>query len=420
MASALDWAKLLVSLDTTSRGSNLELINVVSKELQRHGLTPIVLPNDDGTKANLVVTIPARGDHIDGGIVLSGHTDVVPVDGQDWDTSPFTPQIRDGRLFDRGTCDMKSFIGIILATLPNLARAPLREPVHIVLSYDEEVGCLGAAKMVQELAELGVRPTTCIVGEPTRMRVTCGHKSVNPLELTVHGVATHSSLTPQGVNAIEYASRAIGFIRSLAEELRREGPYDEAYDVPYTTASVNLVDGGTAGNIVADRCRAQFEFRSLAAVHPDKVRARIQAYCDDLQDSMRQENTQARVELRTLAMVPGLDTGGASPAVRLGAVLGGIPSANKVTYGTEAGLFQAAGIETIVCGPGDIRQAHAANKFVELDQIRACETFLDNLVLHLSTPSLITNHCWARRTPSLTVPPACHHNPHRWQAVVHP
>lgn len=390
MTSALDWIMRLVSLDTTSRGSNLELIDVVFQELQRHGLTPTILANGDGTKANLVVTIPADDGRIDGGIALSGHTDVVPVDGQAWDADPFTAQIRNGRLFGRGTCDMKSFIGVILATLPDLARAPLKEPVHIVLSYDEEVGCLGAARMVPELARLGVRPTTCIVGEPTGMRVISGHKSINLLELTVHGVAAHSSLTPQGVNAIEYASRAIGFIRSLAEEFRQQGPYDEAYDVPYTTISVNLVDGGTAGNIVADRCTAQFEFRSIAAVDPIQVRARIQAYCDDLQERMRHENTQARVELRTLAMVPGLDTGGQSPAVHLGAALGGIPSASKVTYGTEAGLFRAAGIETIVCGPGDIRQAHTANEFVELDQIRACETFMHNLLLHLSTPSLIT------------------------------
>jgi acetylornithine deacetylase len=390
MASAIDWTKRLVSLDTTSSGSNLELIDVVSKELRRHHLRPDILPNEDGTKASLVVTIPADDGNTVGGIALSGHTDVVPVDGQDWDTDPFTAQIRDGLLFGRGTCDMKSFIGVILATLPDLVAAPLRQPVHIVLSHDEEVGCLGGAAMVSKLAGLGVSPRTCIVGEPTSMRVTSGHKSINLLELTVHGVGAHSSLTPQGANAIEYAARAIGFIRALAEDFKEHGPYDQAYDVPYTTASVNLVNGGTAGNIVADLCTAQFEFRSIASVDPRQVRARIQAYCDDLQLSMRQENTQARVELRTLAMVPGLDTSENSPAVRLGMVLGGIPSSRKVTYGTEAGLFQAAGIETIVCGPGDINQAHTANEFVELDQIRACQTFLGNLVLHLSTPALIT------------------------------
>jgi acetylornithine deacetylase len=390
VTSALDWITRLVSLDTTSRGSNLELIALVAEELQRHGLTPTILPNADGTKANLVVTIPAHDGTTGGGIALSGHTDVVPVDGQDWDTDPFTPQIRDGRLYGRGTCDMKSFIGVILAALPDLARAPLRAPVHLVLSYDEEVGCLGAAQLVHDLARLGVRPATCIVGEPTGMRVITAHKSINLMELTVHGVAAHSSLTPHGVNAIEYASRAIVFIRSLAEEFKRHGPYDEAYDVPYTTASVNLVDGGTAGNIVADRCMAQFEFRGIGSVDPNEVRARIQAYCDELQETMRHEHAQARVDLRTLAMVPGLETSEASPAAQLGAVLGGIPSASKVTYGTEAGLFQAAGIETIVCGPGEIHQAHTANEFVELDQIRACETFMDNLMLHLSMPSLIT------------------------------
>jgi acetylornithine deacetylase len=395
VTSALDWTKRLVSLDTTSSGSNRELIDLVAAELRRHGLTPTLLPNGDGTKANLVVTIPAYDGGTDGGIALSGHTDVVPVDGQAWDTDPFTAQVRDGRLFGRGTCDMKSFIGAVLATLPHLAGARLREPVHIVLSYDEELGCLGAATMVQRLAGLGVRPTTCIVGEPTGMRVISGHKSINLLELTVHGVAAHSSLTPQGVNAIEYASRAIGFIRALAEEFRAQGPFDGAYAVPYTTASVNVVDGGTAANIVADRCRAEFEFRSIGSVDPGEVLARIQAYCDELQQTMRQENARARVELRTLAMVPGLDTDEASPAIRLGELLGGVPSAGKVTYGSEAGLFRAAGIETIVCGPGEIDQAHTANEFVELDQIRACETFLDNLVHHLSntsptTPSPIT------------------------------
>jgi acetylornithine deacetylase len=401
VTSALDWTKRLVSLDTTSRGSNRELIDLVAGELRRHGLTPTILPNGDGTKANLVVTIPSRDGGTAGGIALSGHTDVVPVDGQAWDTDPFTAQVRDGRLYGRGTCDMKSFIGAILATLPHIARAKLREPVHIVLSYDEELGCLGAANMVQQLAGLGVRPATCIVGEPTGMRVIAGHKSINLLELTVHGVAAHSSLTPQGVNAIEYASRAIGFIRSLAEEFRAQGPFDEAYDVPYTTASVNVVDGGTAANIVADRCRAEFEFRSIGSVDPAKVRARIQAYCDELQQTMRQENALAGVELRTLAMVPGLDTDAASPAIRLGELLGGVPSARKVTYGTEAGLFRAAGTETIVCGPGEIDQAHTANEFVELGQIRACETFLDNLVQHLSTASPTTA---SPTTPSPTTP----------------
>lgn len=385
MESALNWITQLVSLDTTSRGSNLELIGVVAEELQRLGLKPTILPNDDGTKANLVVTIPAHDGRTDGGIALSGHTDAVPVDGQRWDSDPFTAQVRGGRLYGRGTSDMKSFIGVTLAALPALARTPLREPVHLLLSYDEEIGCGGAERMVKDLARLDVRPTVCIVGEPTGMRVVAGHKSINVLQLTVHGVATHSSLTPQGLNAIEYASRAVVFIQSLADEFRDQGPYDAAYEVPYTTASVNRITGGTAENIVADRCRIEFEFRSISSVNPDDVRARIQTFCEDLQMEMGRKNSQARIGLRSRATVPGLETSGASPAVALGALLGGEPSTAKVTFGTEGGLFQAAGIETVVCGPGNIQQAHTANEFIELDQIRACKALMDRLLDHLST-----------------------------------
>lgn len=385
MISALDWTKRLVSLDTTSCDSNLELIDLVAQELVRHGLRPTIVGDDGATKANLVVTIPAHDGSTQGGIALSGHTDVVPVAGQHWDTDPFTAQVARGRLYGRGTCDMKSFLGAILATLPDLVQAPLSQPVHIMLSCDEEIGCVGAARLIPDLAGMGVRPTICIVGEPTGMAVTTAHKSINLMELTVHGIAAHSSLTPNGVNAIEYISRAITFMRSLADEFREQGPYDQAYDIPYSTASVNLVAGGTAANIVADRCTAQLEFRSIGSADPHQIRSRIQLYCDQLQESMRRENAEASVELRTLAMVPGLETSPGSPAVQLGVALGGVPSAKKVTFGTEAGIFQGAGIETIVCGPGDIAQAHTANEFVELDQIRACEAFLGNLVGYLAT-----------------------------------
>jgi len=387
VTSALDWTKRLVSIDTTSRGSNLELISLISEEFQRYGLTPATTPNEDATKANLVVTIPSHDGRTDGGIALSGHTDCVPVDGQDWDTEPFTPQIRGGRLFGRGTADMKSFVGAMLASLPALVQTPLREPVHLLLSHDEEVGCLGGDQMVKDLARLNIQPTICIVGEPTGMRVIAAHKSINVFELTVNGVAAHSSRTPQGVNAIEYASRAVVFIRSLADDFRDKGPYDKAYDVPYTTASVNTITGGVAGNIIADRCQVEFEFRSISAVDPNVVRARIQTYCDELQKEMQLENPRARVDLRSRAMVPGLETDAASPAVQLGAILGGEPSASKVNYGTEGGIYKLVGIDTIICGPGEIAQAHTANEFVELDQIQACETFLHKLVLHLSTSS---------------------------------
>ncbi len=386
MTSALEWITRLVSIDTTSHGSNLELIDLVAKELRLHGLKPAILPNEDWTKANLVVTIPARDGSTEGGIALSGHTDVVPVDGQVWETDPLKAQVRDGLLFGRGTADMKSFIGVILAALPALANAPLLEPVHLLLSYDEEVGCLGGKHLVKELADLNIRPAICVVGEPTGMRVIAAHKSVDVLELTFNGVSAHSCLPPRGVNAIEYACRAVVFIRSLAEQFRDEGPYDEAYAVPYTTASVNGITGGVARNIVADRCRVELELRSISAVEHDRLRDRIQAFCAELEEEMRLEDPQARIDLRTRATVPGLETDRASRAVAFGAAIGGTPSTSKVTFGSEAGLFQAAGIETILCGPGEIHQAHTANEYIELDQIRACEKLLANLVQHLSAP----------------------------------
>lgn len=380
---SMGWINRLMSLDTTSRNSNLDLVDLVEQEAHRLGLSPLRVPNEDGTKANLWVTVPAADGGTDGGVVLSAHTDVVPVDGQDWEHDPFTPQVRDGRLSGRGACDMKGFLGVVMHRLADFATTPLRRPVHFALSYDEEVGCHGAARMLDRLSELGVTPTTCIVGEPTGMRVVTGHKSINLFRLTVRGVAAHSSLTPSGVNAVEYAAALITFIRRIADDFRTDGPFDDAYDVPYTTASVNQVAGGIAGNTVADRCDVVFEFRSIGAVDPQAVLDRIRARCDEVEHAMRAENPLARVELETIAMVPGLETAPVSPAVHLATGLGGTGSSAKVTFGTEAGLFHAAGMQTVVCGPGHIAQAHAANEYVELEQIRACEGFVSHLLDHL-------------------------------------
>ena len=391
--SSLEWTTLLVGLDTTSRDSNLGLIEVVEAELKRLGIGATRLPNADGSKANLVATIPARDGSTSGGIVLSGHTDVVPVDGQDWSSQPFAPEVRDGRLYGRGTADMKSFIGVVLAMLPQLAEAELGEPVHLALSYDEEVGCLGAVDIAEHFraraeAEGGVLPRACIVGEPTSMRVIAAHKSINLIDLAFHGKAAHSSLTPQGVNAVEYAARAISFIRGIADQRRAEGPFDEAYVVPHTTASVNVVQGGIAGNTVADRCHVQFEFRTVGADDPAEILAGIERHVRELEEEMQAEDPAARVDLTPVALVPGLDTPADSPAVALAAELGGVPSTDKVTYGTEAGLFDAVGIPTVVCGPGDIAQAHSPDEYVELAQVEACEQFLTTLLKHLTTQHL--------------------------------
>ena len=382
---SLPWIERLVSIDTTSRNSNLPLIDVVATECRRHGLDPLVFPNDDGRKANLLVTVPAADGSRSSGVVLSGHTDVVPVDDQDWHSDPFAAEVRDGRLYGRGTADMKSFIGVILALLPELVAAELAEPVHVALSYDEEVGCLGGAELVRQIAEVGISPRAAIIGEPSSMQVIRGHKSINLVRVEFTGVAAHSSLTSAGVNAIEYAAELITFMRSIADGWRTEGPSDDAYPIAYSTASVNVVHGGIASNTVPESCFVELEFRSIAAVDPRQVVDRIQAVVDELTRRMAAENPAAGAELQVLAQVPGLETAADAAVMSLGVVLGGEPSAGKVTYGTEAGQFAGAGIEAVVCGPGDINQAHAANEYIELEQIRACEQFVTTLINTLSS-----------------------------------
>ncbi len=381
---SLDWTTRLLRIDTTSRDSNLPLIELVVDELRAHGVEPVLVHDESGTKANLLATFPAADGTTAGGIVLSGHTDVVPVDGQDWSSEPFAPEIREGRLYGRGTCDMKGFIGSVLTKVPELASAPLREPVHLALSYDEEVGCVGAISLVDEIVRRDLRPRACIVGEPTSMRVITGHKSLTMIRVAFHGVAAHSSRTPYGVNAIEYAAQLIRFVRGVADTFRTEGPFDENHDVPFTTATVNQVEGGIAVNTVPSECALTFEFRAVGAVDVDATIERFYAEVRRIEQAMREENPDASVEVSIGAQAPGLDTAPDEDVIDLVAGLGGESTPEKVAYGTEAGLFQRVGIPTVVCGPGDIAQAHAPNEFVELDQLRRCDDLLDTLLAHLS------------------------------------
>lgn len=385
LPASLPWIERLVALDTTSRNSNLELIGLVEDEVRRLGLEPVRLPNADGTKTNLVVTLPAADGRTGGGVVLSGHTDVVPVDGQRWSSDPFGPEIRDGRLYGRGTADMKSYLGVILHRLPELAAASLTEPLHLAFSYDEEVGCVGGAEIAAALGAWPEPPRVCLVGEPTSMRVIAGHKSSNLVELVFHGRSAHSSLTPDGVNAIEYAARAATAVRELADGRRANGPFDGRYRVPFTTAGVNVISGGIASNTVPERCSLQYEFRTVADDEPAAVIDAITARVRDLEAEMRAEHPDAWVEVLVGPLVPSLDSREDGPAYRLAASLGGTVSADRVTYGTEAGQFADAGIDAVVCGPGDIAQAHAADEYVELDQIRACEDYVGALVAVLGT-----------------------------------
>ncbi len=387
MTTTLDWLTRLVAFDTTSHRSNLQLIDSVAEELRKYGVEPLLLPHvqEDGVrKANLFATFPAQDGSTEGGVVLSGHTDVVPVEGQDWDSDPFTVTERDGRLYGRGTADMKGYLAVIMSRLEAISAAQLTQPLHLAFSYDEEVGLLGAQRMIGEFAEHGIKPASCIVGEPSGMRVVRGHKSINLFTVSFRGVAAHSSLTPQGVNAIHYAGRFIEFYRQLTEQWRSEGPFDEAYPVAFTTGGVNLISGGIAGNTVPDACEIEFEFRALGTVDTAPVVARIREFLfETLEPAMKAEQEAAGIELVIKAQGPGLEIGPDADIVALARDCGGHPTDEKVTYGTEAGLFHGAGIETVVCGPGEIAVAHAANEYVELEQLAACETFLDTLITEL-------------------------------------
>ncbi|WP_342372006.1 acetylornithine deacetylase [Propioniciclava soli] len=378
-----DWLRRLVALDTTSRDSNLPLIELVADHVRGLGLTPHVFPTPDGAKANLVVTVPDADDNTSGGVMLSGHTDVVPVDGQAWTSDPFELTERDGRLYGRGTADMKGFNAVVIAALPELLAQPLRQPVHLAFSYDEEVGCQGAPPMVDALAELGLAPEVTFVGEPTSMRMICAHKSINVIRIAVRGVAAHSSLTDQGVNAIEHAASIIRWWRERCDRWRDEGPYDEGYPIAHTTGAVTLISGGNGVNIIPAEADVALEFRAIAEVDDAAVIAELEAACAQVEATMRDEDPAASVTVAVGTSTVGLETPLDAPAVRLGEALGLEPLPDKVTYGTEAGIYSDAGISAVVCGPGDIAQAHKADEFIEISQLAACEEFVGRLIAHL-------------------------------------
>jgi acetylornithine deacetylase len=382
---SLPWVERLVSMDTTSRVPNIGLIETVRDALGALGVASTLTHDDRGQWANLFATIPAASGQTNGGVVLSGHTDVVPVDGQAWDTDPFKPQVRDGRLYGRGTCDMKGFIGAALTLVPDMLAANLSRPIHLALSFDEEIGCNGAPYMIEDLQRRGLKPEGCIVGEPTSMRPIVAHKGINAYRCCVRGHAAHSSLTPKGLNAIEYAARLICRIRDLADEMRRDGPFDQYYDVPFTTAQTSMIEGGNAINTVPAECRFAFEFRNLPSLDPDTVFTRIEHYAHEtLLPQMRREHPNAAIEFTKIAAAPGLDASEQAAITALVRALTDNRETRKVAYGTEAGLFARAGVPSIVCGPGDIEQAHKPNEYLELAQLAACEDFLRKFISSMS------------------------------------
>ena len=378
------WLQTLVGFDTTSRHSNLHLIEHVRDALAAQGVPVQLIRSPDGAKSNLFATLPARDGSTQGGIALSGHTDVVPVDGQQWDTDPFALTEIDGKLYGRGTCDMKGFIAAGLALVPEFLAMPRSKPLHFALSYDEEVGCVGAPIMLEQLRLQGQRFDGSIVGEPTSMQPVVAHKGINVWRCTLHGKAAHSSLTPRGSNAIEYAARLICRIRDMADSYRANGPYDQFFDVPYTTMTTNQIHGGIAVNTIPELCEFAYEFRNLPGMDPAGIQAQVEAYVQqELLPRMRQEFAEARIEFDSLAGAPAFDSAETEAINQLVQALTGDRTKRKVAYATEAGLFQQAGIPTVVCGPGAIADAHKANEYVELAQLQRCEDFLRKLAQSL-------------------------------------
>jgi acetylornithine deacetylase len=377
---SIELLQALVGFDTTSRNSNLALIEWVEGYLDDLGVRHQRIPDPSLPKSNLWATIgPAEVP----GYILSGHTDVVPVDGQDWSSDPFKLSERGGRLYGRGATDMKAYVACCLAAVPAMLARPLKQPIHLAFSYDEEVGCTGARGMVAQLAQAPVKPIACFVGEPTGMEVVVGHKSKRSFKVTVRGRTCHSSLAPHGVNAVEYAARLVARIREISDRHARAGARDELYDVPFTTAHVGTLHGGTALNIVPDVATIDFEFRSIAADNLDALTEEVTGFARDvLEPEMRRVAPEAGISIVASAAFPGLDTPPEADVVALAKKLAGRNSHSKVAYGTEAGLFDGIGIPTVVIGPGSIDQAHKADEFIAVCEIEKCDAFLARLVKH--------------------------------------
>lgn len=377
----LDWLRQLIAFDTTSRQSNLALINHVASYLESRKLSPWLAYNVSGDKANLFVTIAASDGSTSGGLVFSGHTDVVPVDGQDWLSDPFVADVHDGCVYGRGSSDMKGFIASVLAAVPAMQAARLKRPLHIALSFDEEIGCLGAPIMLAELEKQCLQPQFCIVGEPTSMQMVVAHKGIHTFCCEVHGKNVHSSLTPNGVNAIEYAARLIVFINQLAQELQQRADLDHAFDVPFATVSTGLIRGGTAINIVPDYCTFEFDYRNLPHMTVEELIKPIEHYITtELLPTMQTVAPEATIKLTHNVQVPALNDANDQQLYALINQLVDTDQRAKVAYVTEGGQFQNSGISTVVCGPGSITVAHKANEYIELEQLNRCDHFLHKLI----------------------------------------
>ena len=379
IAKSRELIEKLVGFDTTSRESNLDLIHFVRDYLNGLGVASTLIEDNSEAKANLYATI---GPEDRPGIMLSGHTDVVPVDGQDWATDPFRVAESGGKLYGRGTCDMKGFIAIALASLPEFLRRGLEVPLHLALSYDEETGCIGVRGLIEMINGLPIKPRMAIIGEPTGMQVIVAHKGKTDIIARVRGFECHSSLAPTGVNAIQYAAELIGHMAGMAQRVSVDGPFDTEFDVDHSTIHTGVIQGGTALNIVPKDCWFEFEIRNLPQEDPQPLLDEIYRFAaEKLEPRMQAVHPETGIGFEQGVNYPGLDVRPDEEVVTLAKALAGQNSHSKVAFGTEGGLFQQdAGIPCVVCGPGSIAQAHKPDEYLALDQLAAGHAFMARLM----------------------------------------
>lgn len=377
---ALDFAQTLVRMNTVSHHSNLELIHFIRDHLARLGVKSRLTYNEDKTKANLFATL---GEGKPAGTILSGHTDTVPWDGQDWTMDPLSGIVQDGpegpSLYGRGSADMKAFIGIAVSHAEQFLNSNAPFAVHFAFSYDEEVGCFGVKELIADLRDASIRPLACIVGEPTSMIPAIAHKGVYRYKCCVRGKEAHSSLTPHSVNAIEMAARVVGRLRDMGEDFEKNEPRFEGFDVPFSTTSVGQFHGGIADNVVPRDAEFRYEFRDLPTANAAQMQADVVAYARSLEPRMKAVAPAAGFDFSTICEIPSFLGSKDDAVTRLAQQLAGEERTTLVAFGTEAGLFKNAGISTVVCGPGSIQQAHQPDEYVSLAQLARCEAFMQGL-----------------------------------------
>ena len=369
-------AQALVRMNTISANSNLELIDFAQSHLAALGVKSRITYNAERTKANLFATL---GEGRPAGVIVSGHTDTVPWDGQAWSVDPLSATVRDERLYGRGSADMKSFIAIALSNAQRFLEGDAPFAVHFAFSYEEEIGCFGVRELIADMREAGVKPVACIVGEPTSMVPAIAHKGVYRYRCCVRGKEAHSSLTPKSVNAIEMAARVVGKVRDMAEDFERSEPRYEGFDVPFSTASVGQFHGGIADNVVPRDAEFRYEFRDLPTADAKRMQQDVVAYARTLEPAMKKVAPETGFSFDTICEIPSFLGSAEDPVTKLAQRLAGEQRTTLVAFGTEAGLFKNAGIPTVVCGPGSIEQAHQPDEYVSLEQLARCELFMQRL-----------------------------------------